>query len=94
MQDARFEWDDAKAHANLKKHDVSFEVARRVFDDPTSIDKIDDREDYSEDRFIVIGMADGQLLTVTYTERDDRIRIISARKATRNEQDDYFSQDI
>jgi uncharacterized DUF497 family protein len=55
MQDDRFEWDDAKARANLEKHDVSFEVARRVFDDPASIDKIDDRGAYGEDRFIVTG---------------------------------------
>jgi uncharacterized DUF497 family protein len=94
VRDDRFEWDDAKARANLEKHEVSFEVARRVFYDTAGIDEIDDRGGYGEDRFIGIGMVDGRLLTVTYTERDGRIRIISARKATRREQDDYFGQDL
>lgn len=94
MQGDRFEWSEAKAHANLQKHGVSFEIGRRAFDDSASIDEIDDREDYGEDRFIITGMVDRRLLTVTYTERDGRIRIISARKATRREQDSYFSQDF
>ncbi len=92
MEDDRFEWSDAKARANLDKHGVDFEVARLVFDDPASIDSCDDRKGYGEDRFNITGMAKGKLLTVTYTERSGRIRIISARKATRHEQDDYFSQ--
>jgi hypothetical protein len=94
MPDEPFEWNDAKARANLKKHSVTFAAARLVFDDAASVDEIDDREDYGEDRFIIIGMANRRLLTVTYTERDGRIRIISARKATRREQDDYFRQDF
>jgi hypothetical protein len=94
MQDDRFEWSDTKARANLPKHHVSFEMARLVFDDPAAFDQIDDREDYGEARFIVTGMVNGQLLTVAYTERETRIRIISARKATRREQEDYFSQDF
>ena len=94
MQDDRFEWSDAKARANLKKHQVSFEVARSVFDDRTAVDQVDDHEDYGEDRFNAIGMVKGELLTVAYTEREGRIRIISARKATRREQNDYFSQDL
>ena len=94
MHDGRFDWSDGKARGNLKKHGVTFEAARLVFDDPASVDEIDDREDYGEDRFIITGRANGRLLTVTYTERDGRIRIISARKATRREQDDYFGQDF
>jgi len=94
MQDDRFEWNDAKARANLEKHEVSFEVARLVFDDPAGIDEIDDRGEYGEDRFTITGMAGERLLTVTYTERDGRIRIISARKATRREQDSYFSPNL
>jgi len=91
MRDDWFEWSDSKARANQRKHGVSFEVAR-VFDDPASVDEVDDREDYGEDRFITTGMVDGRLLTVVYTERDGRTRIIPARKATRREQDDYFGQ--
>lgn len=55
---------------------------------------MDDREDYGEERFILIGMAEGMLLFVVYTERGDRTRLISARQATRHEQDDYFQQNI
>lgn len=92
MQDDRFEWSDAKARANLRKHDVSFEVSTLVFDDPHSLDELDHRTDYGEDRFSIIGMARGRILAVVFTEREGRFRIISARKATRREQDDYFSQ--
>jgi uncharacterized DUF497 family protein len=54
---------------------------------------VDDRKDYGEERFIITGMADGHvLLFVAYTEREERIRIISARRATQHEQDDYFKQ--
>ena len=61
--------------------------------DPFAIDRLDDREDYGEERYVVIGRADGNiLLFVAYTEREDRMRIISARRATQYEQDDYFQQ--
>lgn len=54
---------------------------------------LDDRLEYGEERFVMIGMAEGKvLLFVAYTEREERIRIISARRATQNEQDDYFQQ--
>jgi uncharacterized DUF497 family protein len=54
---------------------------------------VDDREDYSEERFAIIGMAEGNdVLFVAYTEREERIRIIPARRALQNEQDDYFQQ--
>jgi uncharacterized DUF497 family protein len=85
-----FEWDEAKAAENFAKHGVSFETATEVFKDPFAIERVDDREDYGEDRFILIGIAQGAVLTVVYTERDGRIRIISVRRATRHEQDDYF----
>lgn len=58
-----------------------------------AIERIDDRSDYGEQRFVIVGMANGQvLLFVAYSERGDRIRIISARRATQLEQDDYFTQ--
>lgn len=60
---------------------------------PFAIERLDDREEYGEERFVVIGMAEGNsLLFVAYSEREGRIRIISARRATRYEQDDYFQQ--
>ena len=69
MEDDRFEWSAAKARVNLRKHGLAFEVAKFVFDDPASIDEIDDRESYGEPRFNAIGMVRGEILTVTYTER-------------------------
>ena len=90
---AEFEWHDAKAEANLDAHGVSFELARTVFKGPFAIERLDDREDYGEERFVIVGMAEGHvLLFVAYTERQERIRIISARRATQHEQDDYFRQ--
>jgi uncharacterized DUF497 family protein len=87
-----FEWDDEKAAKNLEKHGISFAQAIPAFHDPLAIDVFDDREDYGEDRFILIGMCEGQVLTVAYTERGDRTRIISARRATKDEQAYYHSQ--
>jgi uncharacterized DUF497 family protein len=85
-----FEWDEAKAAENYAKHGVSFETAIKVFRDPFAIERLDDREDYGEERFILIGTAEEAVVTVAYTERNGRFRIISARRATRHEQDDYF----
>ena len=100
MNDDDFEWDEAKATANYAKHGVSFRRARLVFADPFGIAEYDDRDDYGESRFTRTGMVEGTLLFVSYTERvvqdargpRDRIRIISARRATKHEQDDYYQQ--
>jgi uncharacterized protein len=90
MADDAFEWDTTKAAENYAKHGVSFETAVEIFRDPFGVERPDDREDYGEDRYILIGAATGAILTVVYTERNGRIRIISARRATKHEQDDYF----
>jgi len=88
-----FEWHRAKAEANLRTQGVSFGLAETVFKDPFAIELVDDREDYGEERFVIVGMAEGHvLLFVAYTEREGRIRIISARRATQHEQDEYFRQ--
>jgi hypothetical protein len=74
---------------------VSFDLAKTVFRDPFAIERLDDREDYGEARFVLIGMAEGNiLLFVAYTERKDNesIRLISARRATQDEQADYFQR--
>ena len=69
------------------------ELAKTVFKDPFAIERLDDRENYGEERFVIIGVAEGKvLLFVAYTEREERIRIISARRATQHEQDHYFQQ--
>ena len=85
-----FEWDPAKAEANLKDHGVSFDEATTVFRDTLSITISDPDHSGSEDRFIDIGMSHRmQLLVVSYTERQDKIRIISARHPTRAERKSY-----
>ncbi len=71
-------------------HGVTFGQATKVFDDPMALEKIDEREDYREERINLIGMCDGIILHITYTERGDRIRLISARKATKHEQNRYY----
>ena len=68
-------------------------MACTVFRDPFAIERVDDREDYGEQRFVIIGMAEGNVvLFVAYTEREEHVRIISARRALQNEQDDDFRQ--
>ena len=92
MQDEFFEWDDEKAARNWRDHGVTFQTAIRAFADPQLLEWIDDREAYGEERCNVLGMCGGVILHVTYTERRDRIRIISARRAERHEQDEYYRQ--
>ena len=55
----QFEWHDAKAEANWQAHGVTFELAKTVFKDPFAVDRLDDRGDYAEERFVIIGMAEG-----------------------------------
>jgi len=69
-----FEWDDAKAEANWRAHGVAFHHAIKAFRDPFAVERIDDRLDYGEERINLIGIAEGVLLHVTYTERGERIR--------------------
>jgi uncharacterized protein len=88
-----FEWHDARADANEQNHGVSFELATMVFKDPFAIERVDDRRDYGEERLVIIGIIDERvLLLVVFTEREGRIRIISAMRATQREQDDCFRQ--
>jgi hypothetical protein len=92
MRDEHFEWDDDKAAENLRDHRVSFEQATFAFNDTFAVEWIDEREAYGEERSILLGVTNGQVLTVVYTERGERVRIISARRATRHEQDYYYRQ--
>ena len=85
-----FEWDDEKAQANLHKHGVAFEEVIDVFGDPLELTVPDPDHSEQEDRWRSIGLASGlRLLVVSYTERGDTIRIISARPATRQERRQY-----
>jgi hypothetical protein len=79
-----------KAAQNYNKHGISFEEAKAAFSDPDHIEMLDIREDYGEERYIRIAMARGKVLFVVYTERDGRIRLISARKADKGEQNEYY----
>lgn len=83
----KFEWDAAKAATNKKKHGVSFEEAQSVFYDEFAVQFFDEDNSVSEDRFLMLGLSDeGRLLMVCHCEREgNMIRIISARKATKNE---------
>lgn len=88
----KFEWDTAKASSNKKKHGVSFEEAQSVFYDEFAVQFFDDENSVSEDRFLMLGFSDNaRFLIVCHCERDQGniIRIISARKATKNEGNYY-----
>ena len=87
-----FEWDENKADQNLRRHGVGFVLACSVFMDHFAVDRIDDRMNYGEERWVRVGMVKSGLLLVVYTERNEAIRIISARRATPNEQCDYYRQ--
>lgn len=85
-----FEWDETKAKTNLIDHGVSFEFAAGVFLDPHRLEWEDDREDYGEERFLTIGLASDKELVVVFTHRIGSVRLISARKANRHEQAEYW----
>ena len=91
LGDLKFVWDKEKAVINKKKHKVSFETAARVFLDENSIDNFDEFHSNFEDRIKIIVRV-GKILAVIYTERSDRNRIISARHATKEEEDEYYEQ--
>jgi uncharacterized DUF497 family protein len=85
-----FEWDEEKDLANQKKHGISFEEAKSVFNDPCSITIADEQHSEEEDRYIDIGTSSrGRVIVVCYTEREPNIRIISCRKATKFERKCY-----
>ncbi len=90
-----FEWDRDKSEANLKKHGISFDEAKHIFDGPT-LSRSDDRQDTGENRDISLGaLSPDAVLAVVHAERGDKIRLISARKANRHERKlylDYFTQ--
>ena len=89
-----FEWDPKKAESNIEKHGVSFEEASTVFRDPLSLTIDDPLHSTGEERMVQIGISyKNRLLVVVHTERGDNIRIISARKASKRERDNYESNE-
>lgn len=88
----QFEWDAAKARTNMKKHGVSFEEASTVFHDPLAATGLDPDHSGDEQRMITFGFSKtGRLLVVAHTDRENAIRIISARMATPSERYIYES---
>jgi uncharacterized protein len=94
MIPVQYEWDNAKNALNRRKHGVDFATAIAALEDPDRLEDIDTTNDGEEERVRVIGMAHGTVLFVVTTLRsEDTCRIISARKATRHEQDRYYAGD-
>ena len=86
----QFEGNTSKAERNLTKHGVSFEEAKTVFDDPFYVDFFDPDHSENEERYLIVGESNrDQLLIVSYTERGNSIRLISAREVTRTEREIY-----
>lgn len=87
-----FEWDENKEKINIKKHGIDFRTAALVFQDKNRIEWFDEVHSEYEDRYITIGEINGVaiVLMVVYTEREDAIRLISARKATTQERRAYY----
>ncbi len=95
MDMIEFEWDEKKNDTNRKKHGIWFEEAQQVFDDSNAISFFNEEHSRLEDRFIMLGMsASMRILVVVYCERNKgkMIRIISARKATKHEEKQYFEE--
>ena len=90
----KFEWDQAKADTNAEKHGVGFDEAQTVFLDELAIVQPDPDHSVREERLLILGTSNHRrLLVVSFTERGHRIRIISARKATRTERKQYEEKD-
>lgn len=87
-----FEWNENKNLRNKEKHGIGFEDAKEVFKDRRRIEIKDERRDYGEERWKIIGSMIGIVISVIYTIRDAAIRLISARRASRRERDEYDNQ--
>jgi uncharacterized protein len=86
----KYAWDDNKAVKNLAKHGISFTEAKTIFDDPLYVDFYDLDHSDDEERYLIVGESNrGRLLIVSYTERRESIRIISAREVTKSEREIY-----
>jgi uncharacterized DUF497 family protein len=86
-----FEWDARKAESNLQKHGIGFAAATAVFDDPNHIEEDTTRLEQGETRTKAVGMVKEELIVaVIYTDREQKRRIISARRAGKNERDKYY----
>jgi uncharacterized DUF497 family protein len=87
----RYEWDEAKRRSNIQKHGIDFTGIEKLFAGTTAT-ILDDRFDYGESRFITLGLLSGRVVVVAHTKTKEIIRIISVRKATKNEEASYFKE--
>lgn len=83
-------FDPVKDAANQRDHGLSLDFGKKVIADPYSVEAIDDRFNYGEERWNVLGMVDGKVYVATYTDREEGVRFISVRAATKREADRYF----
>ncbi|MGO9326347.1 MAG: BrnT family toxin [Terracidiphilus sp.] len=91
-QELEFEWDQAKAKSNLEKHGVSFLAAAAIFQNER-LERVDDREDYGEVRWIALGRVDIEVYRVIYTWRaENLVRIVSAQRASKDEEEIYYRE--
>jgi len=86
----KFEWDERKNTINMKKHNVSFDEAKMVFFDPKRLEMYDKAHSFFEERWTIVGLSGATILRVSFTERNKFIRIMSARKAAKQEEERYF----
>jgi uncharacterized protein len=89
-----FEWDEAKAKSNERKHGVSFEFAANVFEDRARIERLDVDSSKGEARWATTGLIEGVEVYVVYVMRGEAIRLISARKASRYERKEYWNRKV
>jgi uncharacterized DUF497 family protein len=89
----RLEWDESKNRSNLRHHGIDFAAVERekIFSGET-ITRLDDRFEYGESRFLTLGLLKGDVVSIIHTETDDVVRIISVRKASKNEENIYFRE--
>jgi uncharacterized DUF497 family protein len=87
----RFEWDEAKREANIRKHRIDFVTVERVLAGET-VSYLDERFEYGETRFVTLGLLDGNVVVVVHTMSEDVIRVISVRKAIKDEEETYFKE--
>jgi uncharacterized DUF497 family protein len=85
----KFEWDENKRRANIENHGIDFVGVSELFESET-YSVIDERFDYGETRYYTTGFLNGEVLAVSHTEEDEVIRLISVRKANKNEEETYF----
>lgn len=89
----RFEWDEAKRRSNLYDHQIDFAAVEKeeIFAGET-VTQVDDRFEYGESRFLTLGLLKGEVVAIIHTESDEVVRLISVRKASKNEESIYFKE--